>query len=70
MGWCHPAVPVVFEGCRDASAAVGMGDGESGICTALCGCYFLSAPGEAHEKNHSSALKPNWARLVFGEDAL
>lgn len=50
MGWCHPAVPVVFEGCRDASAAVGMGDGESGICTALCGCYFLSAPGEAHEK--------------------
>lgn len=41
MGWCHPTVPVVCEGCWDASAAVRMGDGESGICTAFSGCSFL-----------------------------
>lgn len=49
MGWCHPTVPVVCEGCWGASAAVRMGDVESEICTAFSGCSFLSAAGKTHE---------------------
>lgn len=58
MGWCHPIVPVVCEGCRDASAAVRSGCGESGVLSAFLGCSLLAVPSEA-QKNWCSALKPS-----------